>query len=115
MAEGLHHIDGMSIDNQKPKLIVKGCKFSSSLNYAFNLQRKNTKFLLFDKKLQVLESSKSSDSESSSLISWKLIIPGVMTVFVAFIVFIIIKKTRTNSSDTSDDDNVSFQIAEDLI
>lgn len=96
-AEGCHFINGQTISNNSPKLILKKCRFAANSKNTFNLK---SDFLSVDLNDQVFYFDRSDDRNRGNVSSWMIVVavtvPAVALVAIAIVVVIIKKKKLNN-------------------
>lgn len=104
LTKGSHYIDGENRDNNTPKLIVRKCKFSNTMERALNLNKYN-EYLSIDLKEHTFEfdgSTESKKSISPLLIGTAVVVPAaVVALLVGFVIFII-KRKNPNTFDENE-------------
>ena len=104
LAKSSHYIDGENRDNNSPKLVVRKCKFSNTMEKALNLNRYN-EYLSIDLKDHVFEFDGFSESKkkvSPLVIGTAVVVPAaVVALLVGFVVFII-KRKNPNTFDENE-------------
>lgn len=88
LSQVTHCIDGKSIANDGPKLVVKQCKFDFDLKDAFNLESGDN-FLSVDINDQIFNHP-NDKNEHKPKSSWKIIVAATVPVVVIVVVIIVV-------------------------
>lgn len=96
---GYHYIDGENLENNSPKLVVKKCRFLSSMDKALNLDKYN-EYLSIDFKDQVFDLGTLKESKKSSstlVIGAAVVVPVAVIALIVGIVIFFIKRKNPNA------------------
>lgn len=112
LKDGAHFIDGQSISDNSPKLIVKKCRFAADVKRALNLDKSN-EFLSVDLNDQVFD----FNGKDEKINGWKIIVAAVVpaVVVVVVIVAVVIVLKRKSKNVDKDENEKSTEIHENLI
>ena len=95
LGKGAHHIDGISVDNERPDLLINSCKFASDQNGALN-----NKFIKIDLRNQLTFNNNEYIKKQLNP-KLMMMVSSLATVMVILIT-IIIKKQNNNDSENQE-------------
>ena len=97
LENGNWYVDGISLVNDAPKLVVENCMFSNSFNNSFNLGNANN-FMKIDIKRQVFNYNNYRNNKVKSPFNLEkvFIIPTTAIVLVALLAFILMLNKNKN-------------------
>lgn len=113
---GCYFIDGKSISNKSPKLLVSKCKFASSSAEAFDLRNYEEYMSIDLKDQQFSENSisevKNADSLANLKITFLVVAPVALVAIVTLIVVLVIRKRK--NTNNFDEVEMSVETSQDL-
>lgn len=114
LTKGFHYIEGKSLSNNSPKMIVKKCRFSNTLSNALNKDY-SMSYLQIDFKDQVFDADGLRESKKS-LESWKIsLVIAVPAVVVATIIIgLIIFFVKRRNPNIFEENEMSIEVRDDL-
>ncbi|KAK8883826.1 hypothetical protein M9Y10_042925 [Tritrichomonas musculus] len=95
LGKGAHHIDGISVDNERPDLLINSCKFASDQNGALN-----NKFIKIDLRNQLTFNNNEYIKKQLNP-KLMMMVSSLATVMV-IVITIIIKKQNNNDSENQE-------------
>lgn len=97
LISGSHHINGMTIDKESPKLVVNNCRFASDAKKSFG----NNDFLIVDLNNQIFEkNTKIIEKKMTRLTLFGLILISALTSVIFLLVMIVSNHNKLIESDT---------------